>query len=111
MTMRQEDTVNLRPRSRWADDASCRTHDIVLFFGTEKRPLLGVADAEPGMRICKACPVRRDCLLDSLLTQEWVGLRGGFLGAERRRSLSRNGTVAAAMAAYDAGTFTGSRRG
>lgn len=40
------------------------------------------------MRLCAACPVRRDCLEDALATgdNEW-GIRGGYEPVDRRRIL------------------------
>ena len=50
--------------------------------------------------------MRRDCLIDALAEQEFLGLRGGYLGHELRSTLRRVGwDLAAAVAAYDAGDF------
>jgi hypothetical protein len=50
--------------------------------------------------------VARDCLLESLRDQEWVGLRAGFLGHERKEALRRHhGDIASAIADFEAGVF------
>ena len=98
--------VRLLPRAYWADDAQCRGKPSALFYGGEKTPFTGRAATAPGRASCASCPVERDCLLDSLLTQEFIGLRARLLGHERRRTLIEyHGDVAAVMAAYDARTL------
>lgn len=93
------------PRAYWQDDAACLGKPLELFFGSEDTPLTP-AQAQAGRALCMSCPVRRDCLLDALLTNERAGLRGGYLGYERKHALARyKGSVQSAMAAYDAGSF------
>ncbi len=100
----------MRPTAHWSDDAACRGADLSLFYGSEDMPLTGIA-AQLGRKVCRVCPVARDCLLDALLSQERMGLRAGFLGHERAHTLKRHaGDVAAAMADYDAGVFFQNRR-
>ena len=99
--------VQLRySRAHWGDDAACVGKPPELFYGSEKVPFTGRAATAPGRAICASCPVARDCLLESLRLREWVGLRAGFLGHERRDVLIRHhGDVASAIADYDAGIF------
>jgi hypothetical protein len=93
----------------WGDDAACLSKPSVLFYGSEKVPFTGRAATAAGRAICQGCPVARDCLLESLREQEWIGLRAGFLGHERKDALRRHhGDIAAAIASFEAGTFTGS---
>ena len=94
-----------RPTLFWQERAACKGKPSSLFFGTDGTPLLGKA-AREGRVLCARCPVRRDCLIDALEQQEFLGLRGGYLGHELRSTLRRHGwNVAAAVAAYDAGSF------
>lgn len=48
--------------------------------------------------VCHYCPVRADCLIEALLTDEPVGVWGGFTRPERERMLKyyapRSGVVA-----------------
>ena len=100
----------LAVRAYWQDDAACVGWPLEVFFGSEQYPLTPRSAAE-GRRLCAACPVRRDCLLDALTTQERAGLRGGFLGAERKQTLERlRGDIHAAMRDYEAGVFYQPRR-
>jgi WhiB family redox-sensing transcriptional regulator len=89
----------------WREEAACKGKDFSLFFGNDGVPLLGKA-AVAGRAVCARCPVRRDCLIDALVYQEFLGLRAGYLGHELRSTLRRHGwDIAAAVAAYDAGDF------
>jgi WhiB family redox-sensing transcriptional regulator len=100
----------IRPTPGWGERALCLRESPSLFFGTDSIPLTGQA-ANPGRAVCAVCPVARDCLIDALREEEFVGLRAGFLGNERRNTLkAHHGSIESAMAAYDAGTFKTSRR-
>ena len=98
--------VELKPRARWEDQAACASRPFEWFLGNAEHPLT-VSQARRGRLVCFGeCPVRRDCLLDALLTRERNGLRGGYLGLERRRALSRHeGSVQAAMRDDERGRF------
>lgn len=97
--------VRTTPRSRWQEDASCIGMPLDVFFGSDDHPMTNV-QARRGRAVCKSCPVRRDCLMDALLANERNGIRGGYLGGERRNALVKfSGSISAAMAAFDRGEF------
>lgn len=56
-----------------------------------------VRELEMARSVCRYCPVRSDCLTEALLTDEPVGVWGGFTRPERERMLRfyapRNGMV------------------
>ena len=106
MTERTE--LSLRYSSAWwGDDAACLSKPTELFYGSDNVPFTGRAATAPGRAICARCPVARDCLIESLRQREWVGIRAGYLGHERKEVMQRHhGDVAAAIADFDAGVFT-----
>jgi WhiB family redox-sensing transcriptional regulator len=67
----------------WRDGAACRHADPELFFpdGT-----LGPAarQADQARQVCRACPVRRECLDFALRQGLAFGIWGGATGEERR---------------------------
>ena len=102
--------VRLSPTAFWQDDAACIGMPLEMFFGSDDAPLTSL-QAQAGRDLCVGCPVRRDCLLDALIAGERSGLRGGYLGHERRNALLRfDGSLSAAMAAYDVGVFHSTKR-
>jgi WhiB family redox-sensing transcriptional regulator len=66
------------PRADWVNAAACAETDPELFF-----PLNGET-AAVARRICRGCPVRRDCLATALTRHEW-GVWGGTTEHERER--------------------------
>ena len=102
--------VRTTPRSRWQEDAKCIGMPLDVFFGSDEHPMTNV-QARTGRAVCKACLVRRDCLMDALIVNERNGIRGGFLGGERRNALIKfSGSISAAMAAFDRGDFYSPKR-
>lgn len=65
----------------WRDAARCAQSDAELFF-PEKGGSNRIAK-----RICRACPVRAECLEFALGTGEEFGIWGGLSEIERRRLL------------------------
>lgn len=63
----------------WQDQALCAQTDPEAFF-----PEKGGSTRE-AKRICKACPVRDDCLEFALEHDERFGIWGGLSDRERRR--------------------------
>lgn len=64
----------------WRDEALCAQVDADLFF-----PEKGGSSKEP-KKVCRACPVRAECLEDSLADGgERFGIRGGLSERERRK--------------------------
>lgn len=70
----------LRPEE-WRNQAACNGVPTRLFFAEKGS---GVAEAKI---ICKACPVRTDCLETALRNRERIGVWGGLTPKERRRVL------------------------
>lgn len=64
-------------RQGWRARASCSEHDPELFFPDRG----GFATAVK--RICRACPVRVDCLQHALDSKERFGIWGGATPLER----------------------------
>ena len=77
-------------RANWRDHAACRNTDPELFFpiGTTGPALRQIGEAK---RICRACPVRAQCLAWALDNGITDGVWGGTTEDERRaiRSLRR----------------------
>jgi WhiB family redox-sensing transcriptional regulator len=71
----------------WASRAGCADEDPELFF-----PLGNGPDARrrelAAKRVCRACPVRGECLEWALTTFQDAGVWGG-LGEEERREIRR----------------------
>ena len=88
----------VRPKARWGDEAACSSKPFEWFVGNAEHPLT-VKQARQGRVVCfMSCPVRRDCLIEALLTRDHNGLRGGYMGLERKRALARRkGSVDAVM--------------
>lgn len=61
----------------WTLRAACREVDPELFFpATEK-------DAGRGKEVCRRCPVRNECLVSALESDERFGIWGGLSEGER----------------------------
>lgn len=71
----------------WIKDALCGSgdYDFDLWFPGPAEPL----KAAKAIRICRSCPVRKQCLEDSLKRREVRGIRGGMSGNKRSRILRR----------------------
>lgn len=83
--------VELEDREPWRAQAACRGADLDAFFPSVSagrgRPRLGIdvtvtAVAEA---ICRACPVRSDCLDHALEAPEPFGVWGGVSARGRQR--------------------------
>jgi len=68
-------------REPWREDASCRGHDLSLFFPDEG-DLDGIERAK---EICADCPVKDLCLSYAVETNQTEGIWGGATKQERRR--------------------------
>lgn len=78
----------------WRADAACRDLDPNQFFPVGSRDLAALRTTALAKRICRTCPVRRECLIDALddpATQD-LGIRGGL--TEDERALLRQGRPA-----------------
>ena len=63
----------------WSLYASCDTADPDLFFPGPR------ADTSYARSVCRACPVRRQCLDYALESKQKFGIWGGMTEAQRRR--------------------------
>lgn len=63
----------------WVAHAACRGADPNLFFPERGAPV------GPAKAICRACPVRVECLTWALDNNETEGIWGGSSGKDRRR--------------------------
>jgi WhiB family transcriptional regulator, redox-sensing transcriptional regulator len=72
----------------WQEDAACRDADPALFFATDEE------HRREALRLCAACPVRRECLEHALATGEPYGIWGGADEHERRRLARQHRRVA-----------------
>lgn len=71
----------------WLEHAACRDRSDEMFPDNDTH---GIAAAK---RICRPCPVWRECLLDALTTGDTQhGIRGGLTPAERRTIAKRANT-------------------
>jgi WhiB family redox-sensing transcriptional regulator len=70
----------------WADDASCRGPERVLFFSPElyERKEHRLRRERQAKRLCGQCPVREECLETALAMNESYGIWGGLTEQERR---------------------------
>lgn len=66
-------------KAAWVGDALCAQVDPELWF-----PEKG-GDASPAKRICRKCPVRKQCLEEALATGERHGIFGGLSERERMK--------------------------
>ncbi|MEB3023458.1 WhiB family transcriptional regulator [Mycolicibacter sp. MYC098] len=64
---------------RWQEQSSCKEADPEMFF-----PEKGGATSA-AKRICKSCPVKRECLQHALDHDERFGIWGGLSERERRK--------------------------
>lgn len=62
----------------WTRDAACLDVDPDMFFPTNEQ-----ASVE-AKKVCAKCPVREDCLEDSLRNRDTAGIFGGKTTNERR---------------------------
>ncbi|WP_224387527.1 WhiB family transcriptional regulator [Pseudonocardia sp. ICBG1293] len=86
---------------RWRETAACRGMDTELFFPAGTRP----EAAEPALRVCAGCRVRRECLAEALVVEDPVrrfGVVGATTPVERYR-LYRAARRAAAPASQVSG--------
>lgn len=58
---------------KWHEQAACANEPPELFF-----PLPGRGHAQPGLAICKTCPVMAECQADALLSDNQYGIWGGL---------------------------------
>ena len=97
MTITKDDSpaANLRPILElweWHVKSLCRTTDNSEFFvddgevGMEKR-----RKEELAKRVCRECPVRKECLAHAISVPENYGVWGGLTENERRKLIRQLG--------------------
>jgi WhiB family redox-sensing transcriptional regulator len=67
----------------WEADAACKGMDPSIFFPVNDD------DALEAIAVCRACPVRDECLSWALETRERFGVWGGMTEKQRRSLLRR----------------------
>jgi len=67
----------------WEADAACKGMDPSIFFPVNDE------DALEAIAVCRACPVRDECLSWALETRERFGVWGGTTEKQRRSLLRR----------------------
>ena len=80
--------LNLPPDDdlpHWREEATCRADDAaeVFFPGGDRGQTKAMTDA--AKLVCRACPVRIDCLWYAIETRQEYGVWGGATEPERRR--------------------------
>jgi WhiB family redox-sensing transcriptional regulator len=68
----------------WEADAACRGMEPSLFFP------INDDDSVEALNVCRACPVREECLAWALETRERFGVWGGTTERQRRSILRRS---------------------
>ena len=94
MATPRKTTRQPRPDWSWQTGAACRGMDLVLFFGPDgERTAERLIREEKAKRVCRRCPVRRECEDYAVGRPEKYGIYGGLnedeRTAERRRRMRR----------------------
>lgn len=80
----------------WQDLAKCRDEPSDLFFGPEREPAaVRRARERDATRICRRCPVLKECRMHALSVPELYGVWGGTTEEERLRARRATTTPAA----------------
>lgn len=69
----------------WQQDALCLGVGHDRFFGADPRLPISRAEVAEAKAMCRACPVRSDCLDYALAMDERWGVWGGLTAPERDR--------------------------
>lgn len=72
----------------WHEDSECSkpTNRIYIENFFANKP----SQQSPALKLCEACPVRKECLKDALEEKQIWGIWGGLTGKKLRRTLSVN---------------------
>lgn len=78
-------------RDFWQDEASCLGMDNKIFYPdvVEERGNDHTEDFAEAKSICASCPVRVECLQESIKMREPDGVWGGLTPRERRRAIRK----------------------
>lgn len=71
------------------------------FFGVAENAAMSAVEVERSKKMCKVCPVRRECLKAALSGEEDWGVWGGYTAPERKRAVEAFGSTWAIMEAFD----------
>ena len=85
------------PDAVWHGQGRCRSGDAHWFFAPphfERKPEKDEREGR-ARALCRACPVREQCLEHSLTVRESHGIWGGHNELERRRLLRRRAAARA----------------
>ena len=74
----------------WQDLAACKGEDVALFYPDKSAGMTGYREAR---KICRACPVRHDCLTEALRRQDRYGMLGGLSPRQRARIIRNRETT------------------
>jgi len=74
----------------WIASKVCTVEDTGIFYPDDKG-LYPHKDEAVGK--CIRCPVQAQCLDYSLLTEEWIGVWGGFTDRPRRAMFRKNNPI------------------
>jgi WhiB family transcriptional regulator, redox-sensing transcriptional regulator len=66
-------------RPEWERNAECKDEDPNIFHPTKYE------SSKAAKKICRACVVIDDCLEYSLKKKDYIGIKGGLTGNERRK--------------------------
>lgn len=81
-----------RVQHSWMTGAACVGRDPEMFFPNHKRWL--PPEASEAVLVCRACPVRRQCLELALAMDTQYGVWGGLIPLDRSRVRRRAGDAA-----------------
>lgn len=71
-------------RLEWQEDAACRAHHNLVFFGEEgESELERQAREAKAKAVCRTCPVIEPCLEFAMETNQKYGIWGGLTDKER----------------------------
>jgi WhiB family redox-sensing transcriptional regulator len=79
---------HIAPMGDWEDSAACRGGDADVFFAS------GGTQEYRAKAVCRACPVRFECLAYALKHRVEHGVWGGLTDRERRKVLNRTNAAA-----------------
>ena len=98
MALEINESLLVEPETmEWQEQAACLNYDLKARDEEESNPFFDTQRHKEALAICKACPVRIECLRHSLAydkTLDWAlvdtdTIYGGLNGAQRRRILKR----------------------
>jgi hypothetical protein len=80
-----------RPREGWWNTAACKGMDTEAWIVAKEESRGGAGSSHAAMRICRSCPVQRDCLIDAVQSDDRRSIRGAMGVAERDEWLKEQG--------------------